>query len=109
MEKYVLPEKWCIQWKNKDNYKVINGYLNTIKNNNWHYDIDSVHSGAIVDCNNNYHNGRSIKEMIPRGYTLISFDQFREYVLMEKMPDSDLEPLEDYNYLIPLFKKLNIK
>lgn len=90
-----LPKKWYII-RDEDNYEVLNKwnnetYPNTIK--------ASQRSTAYFYSDTDY------KAQLLDGYTQITLGDFIIHVL-----DKNTESLiQNYNYLIPLFKTLNIK
>lgn len=104
---FVLPERWCVRWECRENYQIINKYFNTI-GKTYHYESDRIHRNAIVCSDGTYINkiNSSVKAINPPNeYTLLTFEQFKRYVLNEK-PDKVYS--EDMDYLIDTFKKLNI-
>ena len=77
-EEFVLPERWCIK-RDENNTELITNYFCELHNFDY----------AELDCNRNnpylYHSkilgsGSSNRE-IPQGYTEITFEQFKKYVL----------------------------
>lgn len=78
-DNFTLPERWCICWGSEEKFKVIQGYLETIKPKGWNYYLQA-HSSAIVDYDNGYH-GYGWKGKIPDGLTEITYEQFVKYVL----------------------------
>lgn len=84
MENFELPEKWCIRWGNRDNYKFINDYINNSGKSiqkNLVYERDDVHSKALVTNINSYYRAASY---IPTGYTEITIEQLKKYILKQK-------------------------
>ncbi len=68
---FVLPEKWCIK-RTPENYKVINDYLNKRDNIvTWHHDYDYVSDATYP-------------HLTTLGYTEITFDQFKKFVLKQE-------------------------
>lgn len=79
----MLPEKWAIE-RNKNNYKTLNEYFGKLykrryaSNGNYMTDGD-FHNGDYMlfpKCNN-----KATKHFVPEGYTLISFEIFKQFVL----------------------------
>lgn len=99
-----IPEKWVVkipqkglndvtEWFNENSqnrakdYHTYDGFL--------HYPMFE----ALGNPNNLCHQDHDIQE----GYTQITIDQFRKYIVNKETP-----PVDNYSYLIPLFKQLNI-
>lgn len=83
---FVLPEKWCI----KRNRQEINDWLNKNKQSNTTYStIDSnfVHYPTYDGVNH-------LLLYIQNGYTEITFDQFKKYVLKESIEEPKVESKE---------------
>ncbi len=106
-DNYILPEKWCIRWKNKENYEVINEYLNNLRNISWVYEDDETHANAVVTYNNVYFNEVRKFTPIPQDHTEISFEQFCKYVLKEEVKQEIIIE-EDMSYLIEFLEKLKM-
>jgi len=77
-----LPEKWCIRWGSKENFKIINDYLQTIKKEHLEYTKEDIHSQAYVTFQNKYFGAIG---QPPNGYTEITFEQFKKWVLKEEI------------------------
>lgn len=95
-DKFVLPEKWCV----KDCQEVTD-YSKTLKD----YGSSVSDIGVFcVDLINNefvWEHIRSLKDGKIKDYTLITFEQFEQYVLNKKSkPDN-------YNKLINMLKYIN--
>ena len=76
IEKFVLPEFWCIK-RNKENYKVINEWMNKHHNTDPGDRDYSAEEGHVN--NKNLHKGTGAE-----GLPEITFEQFKEHVLKEK-------------------------
>ncbi len=99
---FVLPEKWYIEITD-DNREIVNNWkirqqFNESLLNNLNY--------KYVDCN-----GR-VDYLGPRRdsgwFCLITTEQFIEHVLHQSISKSESKK-ENLDYLIPIFKELNIK
>ena len=102
-----IPENWYVLYSNEEEFNVIKknlkkdwsyyegegyGYTNINKDNNW-VDFSS-------NCNN--------KEFLDnKGASQLSFEDFKKYIIRKKPFTKPKK--ENLNYLITLFKKLNIK
>lgn len=87
-----LPEKWCIL-RNKDNYGVINQWF---IDNGYGRPCLQYEYIKISDARTNYGSYSNI----PKGYTEISFDQFKQWVMKESIEDvipEYVEATEDHN------------
>lgn len=73
-----LPEKWCIRWGSRDQFEIIQSYLEKITPRGWRYTTDNQHKEAIVTFKNDYIGATRDS---PLGYTEISFEQFEKWVL----------------------------
>lgn len=95
--KFVLPEKWCV----KDCQEVTE-YSQTLKKQ---YGNEITDIGVLcVNLNSNNSEWEHINELKDgkiKGYTLITFEQFKEYVLNKKS-----EP-NNYTKLINMLKYIN--
>lgn len=90
-----LPEKWYII-RDEDNYEVLNKW------NNETYP-DTIK--ASQEYTAYFYSDKDYKMELLDGYTQITLGDFIIHVL-----DKNTESLiQNYNYLIPLFKTLNIK
>jgi hypothetical protein len=102
-----IPEKWYVLYSNEKEFNVIKknlkkdwsyyegegfGYTNINQDNNW------------VDFSSNFNN----KEFLDKERALqLSFEDFEKYIIRK---EPFVKPKkENLNYLITLFKKLNIK
>jgi len=86
-----IPEKWGIKITSKNRKTVENWRTNGGIGTNIGYCLSSHFS-------QNDTRGYWVFDL-PKGYTEITFEQFQQYILKEKS--------QDYNYLIPIIKKLN--
>lgn len=97
---YKLPEKWCVK-RTIANSEVLNDW-----NNNHPLFQEQNRYKATSTCDVDYfyndipHTGEIVK-----GYTLISFEDFKKYVLDEFIEPEESIP-ENYDYLIPLLKNI---
>ena len=79
-KEFVLPEKWCVK-RTSENYEVINDYFNKgcnintyeAKNAYMHYPNHRTNVGFL--------NGNHSASNVYSGYTEITFEQFKQYVL----------------------------
>ena len=108
---YKLPEKWCIYLDKENIEELTNFYMSHIN------EYDGC-SSYIITVGNTFHYPQHEKhahswsgDYVIKGYTKITFQQFKNYVLMETDAFDDLAEIieEDLTYLIQLFKDLNIK
>ena len=77
LEEFVLPERWCVL-RTKENHKIINTWF---KNNNYgepYLNYDYI----TIKGKDNYESPR--KEDIPKGCTIITFEQFEKYVMKKE-------------------------
>jgi hypothetical protein len=99
-EEFILPDKWCIK--------------GCVDFNRWINNWDTINEDTInvsgrdeqlFFYNSNIKNPKlwQFTDYIPKGYTEISFEQFKQYVLKE---EPIIEPLKDYTYLIKILEKL---
>lgn len=91
-----IPEKWCVKTEEAtreivERFLHANGYIAKLHNEDYYCHFPFI--GKSGSC---YYN-------IQQGYTEITFEQFEKYILNKKTS------VEDYNYLIPILKKLNIQ
>lgn len=102
-----LPEKWCIPWKNRENYEIINAYFG----GGWEYEDDDTHSTAWLNSDESYENPKNGKKPKRwRNYVELTIEEFKILVLKENQLQLELEPVpEDLTYLIPFFKSKGIK
>lgn len=78
---YVFPEKWYIQWENKEHFKIIQGYLEVVNKRGWVFTKPHIHSHCHVNYRNDYANSNPLKKINFKDCTLITFSQFEQYVL----------------------------
>lgn len=81
-KEFVLPERWCIKWGNKENSIIIQEYLESKdpEKKNWIHS-HTAHDDAFVDYKNSYY---SYHSEAPSGFTEITFEQFKKYVLKQE-------------------------
>jgi len=107
MEEYKFPKNnWYIECNIEDNSEeILNEWFHEnckdYKNyaNTWLIDTEY---GMCYFYPQNHHNGWATQSAYLPNYKEITFNQFKQYVLKSKSP-------KDYNYLLPLLKKLCIK
>lgn len=89
-----LPEHWCIRWETQEIYKVVNKFFGY----GWYWTPN-----AIVGFDGKYYSNVKI---IPEGLTLISYEEFKYFVL-----EQPIETIKEDNYkwLIPILKKYDIQ
>lgn len=92
-----LPEHWCIRWETKEIYEVVNRFFGHY----WHWT-----SNAIVGFDGKYY---SNVKTPPRGLTLISYEEFKHFVLEQPVETVEKKKKDNYKWLIPILKKYNIK
>jgi hypothetical protein len=99
MEEYVFPENnWYIEITD-ENREVLNNWKIKQKHNKSLYDNPQY---KYVNFEGAW---RSVR--LGGGLFLIDFNQFKKYVLKEEQISTIVN--EDFSYLIPLFKELNIE
>lgn len=104
---FILPNKWFIRI-NDNNRDIVNSWKilqrhyneNLFSNLRWNIVRES---GAGAMFNNDGFN----KEMLER--TEITTEQFQKYILGIEIQEEKEIINENYDYLIAIFKKLNIK
>lgn len=103
-EKFSLPDKWCIKnclevgtWF--DEQREIGCYVVNCLEDYIH--SHNLQDAKITDIEHPRHDYSSYAQnFIREGFTEITLEQFRKYVVNT--------PNEDYSYLIPIFKNLHI-
>jgi len=104
-----LPEKWAIQ-STIETGKAIYSWLRMYKQTSSEYsekflndaDMKSViHYPAFVERNEDL---KHQSDKLEKDYVEITFEEFEQYVLRIKPI-----PSQDYEYLIPILQKYNIK
>lgn len=102
---YKFPKKWCVV-RNESNYDILNKWANNQEYSNGH----SSQNG-FIHSNNFGQNGWSgdghyyADDRQHEDYTLISFEDFKKYILDEFTEPEESTP-ENYDYLIPLLKNI---
>lgn len=90
--KFILPEKWCI----KQNSQIINGWLNINKQTYSTYTSINHNLFIHFPTIKHAHSYTSIQE----GYTEITFEQFKKYVLKEEIVEEKvIEPLPQFKVI----------
>jgi len=102
-DNYVFPEKWYIQWGNKEQFEVIQGYLEELHPRGWGYTDESIHSKAYVNYENEYLSGITDHKYVPDDHVLITFSQFEKYVLFKTPANKESD---DMSQLIKLLKNV---
>lgn len=98
-EEFVLPEVFYIHSTNlKESKTVANWYNSKHKINRFNHSLEGEYFHPNRDKVGVY--GQITK---PPGYTIVSFQEFKMYVLNSK------PIVEDYHYLTSILKKYNIK
>lgn len=99
---FLLPEKWYIEITDDNreivnNWKVKQQYNNNLLDNLFYKYVDCEAAGWVVRV-----------DELRSSYTLITTEQFIEHVLHQKINKTESKE-ENLDYLISLFKNLNIK
>lgn len=81
-EVFVLPEKWCIKAKLKEEENVINNYARSIGGKHWCDIANYAKEYYLHVKNNEYCKGISHVE---KDYKEITFEQFKKYVMQNKI------------------------
>lgn len=104
---FELPEKWCI---NREHFPDICQWFNENHHNSpaWDGDFKKMYNGWYTHYPGL--TGGHTMNRIASGYTEITYEQFKEYVYNPQytLPLEDESP-ENLDYLIDMFKKLNIE
>jgi hypothetical protein len=96
MDKFVLPEKWCI----RQNRREINDWLNVHKQTKHTYtDLKGVKFIRYPAYSTNH-----LYSTVQPGYTQITYEQFEKYIL-NKQPEVIVEK-EDLSYLETLLNNI---
>ncbi len=93
MENFILPDVWCCLATNKEEDRVLTDYINEHFNTQADYDPSPLgncwFSNTLIS---DFHYKFSTDP--PENCTVITFQQFKNYVLREKpVNDSDLEEI----------------
>ena len=97
-EEFILPNKWCIELNN-DNIDLIQKW----RKETFNYD------GDISKCKYIYYDGLvDVLGRAGRWRFFLSTEQFIQYVLKES-PLQSIPIIENYDYLITVLHKLNIR
>lgn len=106
-KKFILPEKWYIQWRSKECYEVIQDYLDKKYPDKYCsklvYDEEAIHSKAFVNHLNEYcsYTNYTLLERWKRNeFIEITFEQFEKYVLNKS------EINQDHSHLISLLSNI---
>lgn len=98
-----MEDKWCIL-NNEEVRPWLSKYFNEKNDNPCNWNFNSYNSYYFLN-----EKGVWFEHCVPTGYTVITLEQFKKDIL--KIEDEIEEPLakdEDYSYLIPIMKELNI-
>lgn len=108
-DNFVLSEKWCIYLDKENIQELTKFYFSHINE----YEGCSSYAIKVGDT---FHYPQHTKNAhswggnnIQKGYSSITFNQFKRYVLKEIDMDDNGEMEEDLDYLIILFKELKIE
>mgnify|MGYP003649457447 CR=1 FL=1 len=95
MKEFKLPEKWILKLSTFEISKTVseNGYY---KCGTLHWSDNGHYCNCYIDCNKNY------SANFNSSYIEITFEQFKQYVLKEKVE------VEDYSFIISMLDKLEI-
>ena len=96
-KEYVFPkDNWYLKFTEEERPIVDNWRINIVKFSN-------------NPCPSNYINwrGEALGGWVVRGVVVITFDQFKQYVLNIQEPSIEQQP-EDLSYLIDFLKQKNI-
>ncbi len=100
-DEFVLPEKWCIL-RNKDNHVIINNYLNRLSGFNGAFD-----NRYYIYLESSIPSKYGAPSCIPEGYTEITFEQFKKYVLKENDMTTKVEKkLIGYKLIKPEYAQI---
>ena len=91
-----LPKKWCIKLVSKE----INDAVNSIglwRDEKLYWGDSKGYTDFYIGYDGCYET-----HLLSSGYTEITFAQFKHFILKEP-----LKTTKDYEYLIPIIKKLN--
>lgn len=102
-----IPEKWYVLYSSREEFDIIKKYFNK----NWNYYNTINENGYCNDqnvCSNNWVDLKKGDEedLINNNFIQISFEDFVKYIINKEPLD---KTKENYNYLKPFLKKLNIK
>lgn len=103
----MIPEKYYVFYRNEKEFNIINNHFKK----DWIYWEQTIplSYGYFSDLEEKHNNwvgssGSSLKALIEKKYSEISFEDFLKYVI-NKEEDSIEEPkTEDYSYLEPFLK-----
>lgn len=102
-----IPEKWYVLYSSREEFNIINDHFK--KKWQYHETIDRNGYTNISHCNNwvGFDGfGSDINQLKSESAIEISFEDFEKYII-RKEPFVIIN--DDYNYLKPFLKKLNIK
>lgn len=95
-EEFVLPEKWCIRATEK-NVHILKQTTHCNKHLNYNYTIGGYYGTKF--------GGNSV---VPNGYTEITFEQFKKYVLKETITKVDLSKQEPMKTAVQKEEELKV-
>ena len=75
-----IPQKWCVKASNEEEEKLVNEYARTIEGDHWSDLNNYAKSRYLCVVDYKYYIG---SRSIPKGFTGISFEFFRRYILKE--------------------------
>jgi hypothetical protein len=110
---FELPEKWCVI-RNKENHEEVNNWFNQHTPYHYKFSSDGTYSTDLVDYLH-YPSATThekyLHDRVVEGYTLLSYDQFKKYVLKENTMEKKIIgykfKLDAYNVAaIGLYNKL---
>lgn len=102
-----IPEKWAIKIPQKGFNDVTEWFNKNSQNGarDYHTYDGFLHYPMFMALNNP-HNLCHQDNRIEDGYTEITIEKFKKYVVNKEAPP--VENAENYDYLIPILKQLNI-
>ena len=92
-EEFVLPKKWCIK-RDENNRKVINPWFSRTENNKECFSFTSEREYLTSD-HVNCSSWIPTTDTKPDGYTEITFEQFKKYVLKETKTKVEEKPKQE--------------
>lgn len=100
-EEFEMPEKWAVKI-NPNNYKTFESLRGGNLESAFDQFITSTPSTSKIGLMWGY-----CEKYIDESYTVITFEQFQKHVLGIEIEEPVVKD-EDYSYLIPIMKELNI-
>tara|TARA_R110000868_G_scaffold46107_1_gene152496 strand:- start:1 stop:312 length:312 start_codon:yes stop_codon:yes gene_type:complete len=100
-----LKDKWYLdKTNNLEEQEIIYNWMRNTQINGDHWNLHSSEIYSVHFQGNTHKKRTDGYKNIQDGYTLISFDEFISYVVNKKNSIN-----EDYNFIIPILERLNIK